>query len=68
MAHDGIARTVRPAHTMLDGDTIFALGTGQKKADPTTVGAFAAEAVAQAVVASVQKAAPAGGLPGLLSE
>jgi len=31
MAHDGLARTVRPAHTMLDGDTIFALATGGKK-------------------------------------
>ena len=30
MAHDGIARAIRPAHTMFDGDTIFALGTGKK--------------------------------------
>ncbi|MDP2994224.1 MAG: P1 family peptidase, partial [Anaerolineales bacterium] len=37
MAHDGLARAVRPAHTMLDGDTIFALATGQKKADVSTV-------------------------------
>lgn len=65
MAQDGIARTIRPAHTMLDGDTIFALATGEKKADPSTVGAFAAEIVAQAIVRAVQKAAPAGGLPGL---
>ena len=28
MAHDGLARAVRPAHTMMDGDTIFALATG----------------------------------------
>jgi L-aminopeptidase/D-esterase-like protein len=65
MAQDGIARTIRPAHTMLDGDTIFALSTGQKKTDPSTVGAFAAEVVAQAILRAVQKAAPAGGLPGL---
>jgi L-aminopeptidase/D-esterase-like protein len=65
MAQDGIARTIRPAHTMLDGDTIFTLATGGKKADPSTVGAFAAEVVAQAIVRAVQKAAPAGGLPGL---
>lgn len=65
MAQDGIARTIRPAHTMLDGDTIFALATGDKKSDPSTVGAFAAEVVAQAILRAVQKAAPAGGIPGL---
>jgi L-aminopeptidase/D-esterase-like protein len=65
MAQDGIARTIRPAHTMWDGDTLFALGTGEKKADPSTVGALAAEVVAQAILRGAQKAAPAGGLPGL---
>jgi L-aminopeptidase/D-esterase-like protein len=65
MAQDGLARTIRPAHTMLDGDTFFALATGEKKTDPSTVGAFAAEVVAQAIVRAVQKAAPVGGLPGL---
>ena len=64
MAQDGLARTIRPAHTMLDGDTIFALATGEKKTDLSTVGAFAAEVMAQAIVKAVQKAAPAGGLPG----
>ena len=68
MAQDGLARTIRPAHTMLDGDAIFALATGEKKADPSTVGAFAAEAVAQAIIRAVQKATPAGGLPGLNHE
>jgi L-aminopeptidase/D-esterase-like protein len=65
MAQDGVARTIRPAHTMLDGDTIFALATGEKNSDPSTVGAFAAEMVAEAIVRAAQKAAPAGGLPGL---
>jgi L-aminopeptidase/D-esterase-like protein len=67
MAHDGLARTVRPAHTMLDGDTIFALATGQKKADVSTVGAYAAEVLAQAIVRAVQAAKPAGGLPAVSS-
>jgi L-aminopeptidase/D-esterase-like protein len=67
MAHDGLARTIRPAHTMLDGDTIFALATGQKKADVSTVGAFAAEALAQAIVRAVRAAKPAGGLPAISS-
>ena len=65
MAHDGLARTVRPAHTMLDGDTIFALATGGKKVDVSTAGAFAAQALSEAVLRAVRMAAPAGGLPGL---
>jgi len=67
MAQDGLARAIRPAHTMLDGDTIFALTTGAKKADVSMVGAFAAEVMAEAIVRAAQKAAPAGGLPGLAS-
>ncbi|MEK7312255.1 MAG: P1 family peptidase, partial [Chloroflexota bacterium] len=63
MAQDGLARAARPAHTMLDGDTIFALATGEKKADVNIVGAFAAEAFAQAIVRAVRAAKPAAGLP-----
>ena len=63
MAQDGVARTIRPAHTMLDGDTLFALSTGNRRADLNLVGAYAAEAVAQAVVRAVLAAEPAGGLP-----
>jgi L-aminopeptidase/D-esterase-like protein len=65
MAHDGLARVIRPAHTLLDGDTIFALSAGNKNADVTTVGAFAAEAMAEAILRAVQAAETAGGLPGL---
>ena len=63
MAQDGLARAIRPAHTMLDGDTIFAMATGQKKADVSIVGAYAAEVLAQAIVRAVKAAKPAGGLP-----
>ncbi len=63
MAQDGIARTVRPAHTMFDGDTLFALATGEKPADVNVVGAFAAEAVAQAIARAATTAESAGGLP-----
>jgi L-aminopeptidase/D-esterase-like protein len=66
MAQDGLAQAIRPAHTMYDGDTIFALATGEKKADVSMVGAFAAEVMAKAIVRAVLMAAPAGGLPGLL--
>jgi len=63
MAQDGLARTVRPAHTMLDGDTIFALATGNRKADVNIIGAYGAEVFAQAVLRAVRKAKPAAGLP-----
>ncbi|HJS17229.1 MAG TPA: P1 family peptidase [Anaerolineales bacterium] len=65
MAQDGLARSIRPAHTQFDGDTIFALATGQKDADVSMVGAFAAEVMAQAIVRAVKIAESAGGLPGL---
>jgi L-aminopeptidase/D-esterase-like protein len=67
MAQDGIARTIRPAHTMLDGDVIFALSTGTKKLDVSIIGAFAAEVMAEAVVRAVKLAAPIGEVPGLLT-
>ena len=65
MAQDGIARTIRPAHTMLDGDVTFALSTGTTKANVSTIGAFAAEVMAQAILRAVKMAKAAGGLPGL---
>lgn len=63
MAQDGLARAVRPAHTMLDGDTIFALSTGNRKADVNIVGAYAAEAFTQAILRAVRLAQPLAGLP-----
>ena len=63
MAQDGLARTIRPAHTLFDGDTLFALATGRVRASVTLVGAYAAEAVAQAIIAAAQTAVGAGGLP-----
>jgi L-aminopeptidase/D-esterase-like protein len=68
MAQNGIARTIRPAHTMLDGDVIFALSTGTKRADVSTIGAFAAEVMARAVMRGVKMAKSAGGLPGVRGE
>ncbi len=63
MAQDGIARAVRPAHTMFDGDTLFALATGGKSANVNLVGAYAAEVVAEAIVRAVRVAESASGLP-----
>jgi L-aminopeptidase/D-esterase-like protein len=64
MAQDGIARAVRPAHTMFDGDTVFALSTGKVKADVNIVGAFGAEVLAQAILRAVHSARSVGELPG----
>lgn len=69
MAHDGFARVIRPVHTMYDGDTVFALSTGDKAftgdkaADITALGAAAADAVAVAIVRAVKAATAAGGVP-----
>lgn len=62
MAQDGVARAVNPAHTMFDGDTIFALATGDVAADPTIVGAFSAEMVALAIRRAVRSATSLGGV------
>ena len=54
MAHDGMARAVRPAHTMFDGDTLFALATGAHTGSSVnTVGILAAEVVSKAIVNAV---------------
>jgi L-aminopeptidase/D-esterase-like protein len=55
MAHDGLARAINPVHTMSDGDTLFALGTGRAKKSPgmMVLGTLAAEVTARAVVRAV---------------
>jgi L-aminopeptidase/D-esterase-like protein len=54
MAQDGIARAIYPAHTMYDGDVVFALSVGDKHADLNALGATAADLVAQAIVRAVK--------------
>lgn len=59
MAHDGLARAIRPVHMPFDGDVVFALGTGGRAVDLRllgVVGALAADALAAAVVAAVMQA------------
>lgn len=65
MAMNGIARSIRPANTMLDGDTLFALATGKRKADVNIVGAYAAEVVAQAILRAVLAAESVGDVPAI---
>jgi L-aminopeptidase/D-esterase-like protein len=62
-AHDGLARVVRPAHTLYDGDTLFALATGPVRASLALVADMAAEAVALAILNGAWAAEGAGGLP-----
>ncbi|MGD8458402.1 MAG: P1 family peptidase [Anaerolineales bacterium] len=63
MGMNGVVRTIRPTNTMHDGDTIFALSTGKKKADVNIVGAFAAQVVQQAILNAVHTATSLVGVP-----
>jgi L-aminopeptidase/D-esterase-like protein len=73
MAHDGMAQTIRPAHTMFDGDTIFALALGPQSQTMTnpalaasqvsTIGAAAAITLARAIVKAVRHATELHGVP-----
>jgi L-aminopeptidase/D-esterase-like protein len=58
VGHDGLARSINPVHTMSDGDTLFALGTGRagKSLGMMVLGTMAAEAVALAVVRAIRAA------------
>ncbi len=63
MAQDGLARSIRPVHTDLDGDTVFALSVGKVKADRVLVGTLSAEVLSEAVARAVRKADSAYGIP-----
>jgi L-aminopeptidase/D-esterase-like protein len=63
MSHNGIAATIRPAHTMFDGDTIFALSLGKRKGDVSIIGSFAAVAVEKAILSAVRSAQGIKNLP-----
>ncbi len=64
MANDGYARAIVPSHTLGDGDTIFSLATGrwQGDVDVTTIGALAAEAMADAIVRAATEATSVAGI------
>jgi L-aminopeptidase/D-esterase-like protein len=64
-ANDGIARAIRPAHTLWDGDTAFAFATGEVEASPTEAEGPAADAVAIAIRRAVRSAQGVGGVPGV---
>jgi L-aminopeptidase/D-esterase-like protein len=69
VAHDGLARTIRPVHTMHDGDTVFALATGGRGGGAVSpeaasrLAVFAVDAVERATLAAVRHATTIGGVP-----
>lgn len=62
MAQNGYARTMRPAHSMFDGDTIFTMGTGHVEADLSVLGLLSAKVMERAVISAIKKAHPLFGL------
>ncbi|MGH2448034.1 MAG: P1 family peptidase [Chloroflexota bacterium] len=69
VSHDGLARTIRPVHSMIDGDAIFALATGKsdRAVEMLALGVAATLVVQRAIVSAVLAAKPAGGLPASLT-
>lgn len=65
MTHNGYARAIRPVHTNADGDSIYAVSTGEIPGDVNVVGAMAALAMEKAIVRAVRQATSAYGLPGV---
>lgn len=65
LGHDGLARVISPAHTMFDGDTVFALSLGEANVNLLSLGVAAERAVAEAVKRGVRLARGIGGIPGL---
>ncbi|NLA11241.1 MAG: P1 family peptidase [Firmicutes bacterium] len=63
MAHNGLARSIWPVHTMWDGDIIFSLSRGGVEADISLAGTMAAEAVSSAVERAILTATPLCGIP-----
>jgi L-aminopeptidase/D-esterase-like protein len=61
----GMARTIYPVNTTVDGDTVFTLSHGDRQADINVLGVAAAEAVAEAILRAVRLARTMGGIPGL---
>lgn len=63
VSHNGIARAVRPAHSVFDGDTIFSMATGTVRANIDVVGILAARAVEEAIISAVKNAETLAGFP-----
>jgi len=64
MAHDGFSRAIEPAHTAGEGDSIFAVTTGEVESDINIVGSMAADAMARAIAKAIRSADSAYGYMG----
>ena len=62
MAHNGYARSIRPVHTSADGDSIYAVSTGNVSADYDIVGTLAADVMSEAILRAVKECESAYGL------
>jgi len=65
LGHDGLARAIRPVHTLADGDTLFALATGEVALEPSrqmALESFAAVVVERAIVRAVRAATTLAGV------
>ena len=62
---EGIGDAVRPSHTLYDGDTVFALGTGAVDAAQSALERLAGPVVAEAIRRGVRLAEPLGGVPAI---
>lgn len=65
MAQDGLPMAIRPSHTLFDGDTLFALSTGNIKVDVNVIGAFAQETIKLAIRNAARNAVSLGGIPAI---
>lgn len=65
LASAGMARTITPVWTGVDGDLVIALSLGEQRVPLDHLGVAAAEAVAGAILNAVRSAPSAGGVPGL---
>lgn len=68
LGHDGLARVISPVHTMVDGDTIFALSTGAAKAESIALGAAAVQVIAESAKRAVRLAKGLAGVIGLADQ
>ncbi|RAQ95664.1 P1 family peptidase [Thermogemmatispora tikiterensis] len=78
MAHNGLAQAIQPAHTMFDGDTVFALALGPETTTPpdpaataaqvSLIGAAAASTLARAIVKAVLQAKGLHGVPAITDQ
>ena len=63
--NEGLSLAVTPAHTMWDGDTVFAIATGEVDAPQRDLEAMASRVVAEAIRRGVRAAGPLGGVPAI---